>query len=180
MTFCSGNICSGKQYEQLKGHHQSHMKTDHRLSRRIPASGVHDHTQPESRLTVLSPFLKHVNMRTLALLMFVSFAVLNTTHGNDGEMKQQVTANIETQVIANRRHDLAQTATPPANCTNTAPSILWQFLTRSVNDFDQALNDPALIEYAKEQGVDTSGLPAALSQAPAHQSRMSSSFPATD
>ena len=109
-------------------------------------------------------------MSTLALLMFVSFAVLNTTHGNDGETKQQVTGNIETQVISNRQHDLGQAATP---------LILWQFLSKMVTGFNQALNDPALIEYAKEQGVDTSGLAAALSQDPAHQSRISSSRPKT-
>jgi hypothetical protein len=157
------------------------MKANHKSSRRTPASFVLDDNQPDGWLTVLSPFLTYINMRTLALLMFVSFAVLNTTHGNDGETKQQVTAgNIGTQVISNRQHDLAQAATPPTNCATSALSILWQFLSKSVNGFDQALNDPALIEYAKEQGVDTSGLRAALSQAPAHQSRMSSSFPATD
>ena len=156
------------------------MKTDNRLSRRIQACGVHDHKQPQWWLAPLFPFLTYINMRTLALLMFVSFAVLNTTHENDGESKQQVTAgNIETQV-SNRQHDLAQAATPPTNCTTSALSTLWQFLSYSVNGFEQAFNDPALIEYAKEQGVDTSGLPGALSQAPAHQSRMSSSFPATD
>ena len=155
------------------------MKTDNRLSRRIPASGVHDQKQPQWWLAPLSPFLTYISMRTLALLMFVSFAVLNTTHGNDGEMKQQVTGNIETQVISNRQHDLAQAATPPTNCTTSAPSILWQFLSKIVNGFNQALNDPALIEYAKEQGVDTSGLPAALSQDPAHQSGISSSRPET-
>ena len=156
------------------------MKTENRLSRRVSASGVHDHKQPQWWLAPLLPFLPYINMRTLALLMFVSFGVLNTTHGNDGETEQQVTGNIETKLISNRQPDLAQTATPPTNCATSALSILWQFLSKSVNGFDQALNDPALIEYAKEQGVDTSGLPAASSQAPAHQSRMSSSSPATD
>ena len=156
------------------------MKTDNRLSRRIPASGVHHQKQPQWWLAPLSPFLAYINMRTLALLMFVSFAVLNTTHGNDGETKQQVTGTIETQIISNRQHDLAQGATPPTNCTTSAPSILWQLASKLVKDFEIALNDPALIEYAKEQGTDTSGLAAAVFQAPAHQSRMSSSFPTTD
>jgi hypothetical protein len=84
--------------------------------------------------------------------MFVSFAVLNTTHGNDGETKQQVTGNIETQVISNRQHDHPLAATPPTNCTPSALSILWQFLSKNVTAFEQALNDPALIEYAKEPG----------------------------
>jgi len=156
------------------------MNTDNRLSRRIPASGVHDHKQPQSWLAPFSPFLTYINMRTLALLMFVSFAVLNTTHGNDGETKQQVTKNSGRQVIASQQHDLAQAATQPVNCTTSAPSILWQLASKLVKDFAMALNDPALIQYAKEQGVDTSGLPAAPSQVPAHQSRGSSSFRATD
>jgi hypothetical protein len=119
-------------------------------------------------------------MRTLALLMFVSFAVLNTTHGNDGEPKQQVTKNSGSQVIASQQHDLAQAATRQTNCTTSAPSILWQLASKLVKNFKMALNDPALTQYAKEQGVDTSGLPAAASQVPAYQSRGSSSFPATD
>ena len=115
-------------------------------------------------------------MRTLALLMFVSFAVLNTTHGNDGETKQQVTKNSGSQVIASQQHDLAQAATPQTNCTT---STLWQLTERIVQAFTAAVNDPSLIQYAKEQGVDTSGKAAAVSQDRAHQSRISSSVPAT-
>jgi hypothetical protein len=155
------------------------MKTDNRLSRRIPASGVHDREQPQWWLAPFSPFLTYINMRTLALLMFVSFAVLNTTHGNDGETKQQVTKNSGSQVIASQQHDLAQAATPQTNCTTSAPSILWQLTERIVQAFTAAVNDPSLIQYAKEQGVDTSGKAAAVSQDPAHQSRISSSVPAT-
>ena len=94
-------------------------------------------------------------MRTLALLMFVSFAALNTTHGNDGETKQQVTGNIETQVITNRQHELAQASTPPINYTTPAPSMLWRLAERIVQAFTAAVNDPSLIEYAKQQGTDT-------------------------
>ena len=113
-------------------------------------------------------------MRTLALLMFVSFAVLNTTHGNDGETNQQVTGNIETQVIANRQHDLAQAATAPTDYTTPAPAILWQFLSNIVNGFAQAFNDPALIKYAMEQGADTSGSITTACQDPTDQLQTSS------
>jgi hypothetical protein len=150
------------------------MKKDKRLSRRIPASGVHDHKQPQWWLAPLSPFLTYINTRTLALLMFVGFAVLNTTHGNDGETKEQVTGNIETQVIANRQHDLAQAATPPTNYTTPASAILWQFLSNIVNGFVQAFNDPALIKYAMEQGADTSGSMTTVCQDPTDQSQTSS------
>jgi len=72
------------------------------------------------------------------------FCISNTTHGKD-----------------------AQTDKPAAGVTNTeqrdngyqgvsaaAPFILWQFTARIVRAFTAALNDPALIEYAKQQGKD--------------------------
>ena len=93
-------------------------------------------------------------MRTLALLMFVTFAILNTTHGNDSETNQQVTKNTVTQIIANQQLDLAQASTLPTNYTTPAPSILWQLTERIVQAFTAAVNDPSLIEYAKQQGTD--------------------------
>jgi hypothetical protein len=155
------------------------MKANHKSSRRTPASVVLDDNQPDGWSAVLSPFLRYINMRTLALLMFFSFAVLNTTHGNAGETKQKVSGNSEPEVIANRQHDLARAATSPSNCTTSAPLILWWLASKLVKHFEMALNDPALIQYTKEQGMDTSSLPAAVSQDPAHQSRVSSSPPAT-
>ena len=131
------------------------MKANHKSSRRTPASFVLDDNQPDNWLTMLSPFLTYINMRTLALLMFVSFAVLNTTHGNDGETKQQVTQNSGSQVLANQQLDVAQASTPPTNYTTPAPSILWQLTERIVQAFTAAVNDPSLIEYAKQQGTDT-------------------------
>jgi hypothetical protein len=80
----------------------------------------------------------------LSFLLFVGFAFLNTTHGTD-----------------------AQTDKPTAGVTNTeprdngyqgasaaAPLILWQLTARIVHVFTAALNDPALIEYARQQGKD--------------------------
>lgn len=132
------------------------MKPNQKSSRRTPAGVVHDHGQPESWLTVRSPSLTYINMRTLALLMFVSFAVLSTTHGNDGATKPQVTTNTETQIIAARQHEVAQTATRSTNYMTPASLIMWQLLRNIVNCLAQALNSPVLIEYGMEQGVDTS------------------------
>jgi len=124
------------------------MKTDHRLNRRIPASGVHDHTQPESRLTVLSPFLKHVNMRTLALLMFLGVALLNTTDGKDAQTKEPAAGISNTEVVTDGRHESLP----------VAPLILWQFTRGIVQAFTAAVNDPSLIEYAKQQRTDIPNL----------------------
>src|SRR4051812_42096039 len=64
-----------------------------------------------------------------------------------------------------------QTDKPAVGVTNTeprdhsyqgtsaaAPLILWQFTARIVHAFTAALNDPSLIEYAKQQGTDVPDL----------------------
>ncbi len=120
------------------------MKTDNRLRRRIPASGVHDHEQPQWWLAPLSPFLKHVNMRTLALLMFLGVALLNTTDGKDAQTKQPAAGISNTEVVTDGRHESSP----------VAPLILWQLTKRIVQAFRAAVNDPSLIEYARQQGSD--------------------------
>jgi plastocyanin len=39
-------------------------------------------------VTVLSPFLRHVNTRTLAFVMFVAFALLSSTRGKDSKTRR--------------------------------------------------------------------------------------------
>jgi hypothetical protein len=128
----------------LKGHHQAQMKTDNRLSRRIPASGVHDHKQPQWWLAPLLPFLKHVNMRTLALLMFLGVALLNTSDGKDAQTKEPAAGISNTEVVTDGRHESSP----------VAPLILWQLTKRIAQAFTSAVNDPSLIEYARQQGSD--------------------------
>ena len=121
------------------------MKTDRRLSRRIPANGVHDHKQPQWWLAPLSPFLKHVNMRTLALLMFLSVGLLNSTDGKDAQTKEPAEGISNTEVVTNGPHESSP----------VAPFILWQLMKWITQAFTAAVNDPALVEYAKQQGTDT-------------------------
>ena len=121
------------------------MKTDHSLSRRIPASGVQDRKQVQWWLAPFSPFLKHVNMRTLALLMFLGVALLNTTDGKDAQTKEPAAGISNAEVVTNGRHESSP----------VAPLILWQLMKRIAQAFTTAVNDPSLIEYAKQQGTDT-------------------------
>ena len=120
------------------------MKTDNRLSRRIPASGVHDHKQPQWWLAPLLPFLKHVNMRTLALLMFLGVALLNTSDGKDAQTKEPAAGISNTEVVTDGRHESSP----------VAPLILWQLTKQIAQAFTSAVNDPSLIEYARQQGSD--------------------------
>jgi len=121
------------------------MKTNHKLSRTIPVSGVHHQKQPQCWVTRLSPFLKYVNTRTLALLMFLGLALLNTTDGKDAQTKEPAAGVSKTEVVTHGRQEFGP----------VAPLILWQFTRRIVQAFTAAVNDPALIEYAKQQGTDT-------------------------
>jgi len=98
-------------------------------------------------------------MRTLALLMFVGFAVLNTTRGNDAQIKEPGFAGTNNiKIVDNNYDEAAHIATGPNKDTISA-------------SLKSALNDQSLIDYAKQQGLDTSGLlttpcPNASSQSP--------------
>src|ERR1700756_4155668 len=70
-----------------------------------PASSTRDHNQPGTWQVGTSPFLRHVNMRTLALLMFIGFAILNTTHGKDAETKEPAAGINNTEVVTNGHHE---------------------------------------------------------------------------
>jgi plastocyanin len=55
----------------------------------MSASPAHYH-KPTRCVSVLSPFLGHVNTGTLALVMFVAVALLNTTHGKNSEPRESI------------------------------------------------------------------------------------------
>ena len=84
-------------------------------------------------------------MRTLALLMFLGVALLNTTDGKDAHTKEPVAGISNTEVVTDGRHESSP----------VAPLILWQLTKRIAQAFTAAVNDPSLIEYAKQQGTDT-------------------------
>jgi hypothetical protein len=124
------------------------MKPNHKSSRGKPAAFVHYHNQYKNWLMLLSPFLKHVNMRTLALLMFLGVALLNTTDGKDAQTKEPAAGISNTEVVIDGRHESSL----------VAPLILWELTKRIAQAFTAAVNDPSLIEYAKQRGTDTRDL----------------------
>jgi hypothetical protein len=124
------------------------MKTDYKLRPRIPVTGVHYHQHLQCWLAPLSPLLKHVTMRTLALLMFLGVALLNTTDGKDAQTKEPTTEVSKTELVTNSGAESAP----------VAPFILWEFTGWIVQAFTAAMNDPSLIEYGTQQGTDTRAL----------------------
>ena len=81
------------------------MKSDQKLLREVSATFIHHRDEPGLWLAVLSTFLRHVNMCTLALFLFVGFAVLDTTHGKETETwKPASLGNSKIEIIDNGYH----------------------------------------------------------------------------
>ena len=160
----------------MKADLQTQMNSTDTSSHRSPTFSGADNNQSGTWLAAALPLLKYLNTRTLAFLLFVGFAFLNTTHGKDAPTDKPAVGVTNTE----RRDNGYQGASA------AAPLILWQFTARIVHAFTAALNDPALIEYAKQLGIgiadsptaplpDTSGQPLAPSKSPSGQPSKSSS-----
>jgi hypothetical protein len=120
------------------------MNSTDTSTHRPPTSSGADNNQSGTWLAAALPLLKYLNTRTLAVLLFVGFAFLNTTHGKDAPTDKPAVGVTNTE----RRDNGYQGASA------AAPLILWQFTTRIIHAFTAAINDAALIEYAKQQGTD--------------------------
>ena len=127
-------------------------------------------------------------MGTLAFIMFVALALLSTTRGKEAETREL--APVETtksEVIIDKQHDdVPNVVTKAAGQTMSPLLTLSQFMSRIINAFKGAFNDPSLIEYANQQGIgiadsptaplpDTSSQPLAPSKSPSSQPSRSSS-----
>jgi hypothetical protein len=129
-------------------------------------------------------------MGTLALIMFVGFALLSTTRGNEAETGQPAFAETtKSEVIIDKQHDnVPNIVIKAAGQTTSPPLTLSQFVGGIINAFNGAFNDPSLIEYANQQGIgiadsltaplpDTSSQPRAPSKSPSSQPcRFSSNY----
>ena len=65
----------------------------------MSTSPVHYHKPTARCLSLLSPFLRHVNTGTLALVMFVALALLSTTHGRKAETRESAPAKATTSEV---------------------------------------------------------------------------------
>ena len=128
----------------MKADLQTQMNSTDTSYHRSPTFSGADNNQSGTWLVAALPLLKYLNTRTLAFLLFVGFAFLNTTHGKDAPTDKPAVGVTN----AERRDNGYQGASA------AAPLTLWQFTARIVHAFTAALNDPALIEYARQQGKD--------------------------
>ena len=111
---------------------------------RPPTSSGADNNQRGTWLAAVLPLLRYLNTGTLAFSLFVGFAVLNTTHGKDAQTDKPTAGVTDTESRDNGYQGVSAAAS----------LSLWQLTARIVHAFTAALNDPALIEYARQQGKD--------------------------
>lgn len=95
-------------------------------------------------------FLKYVTQRSLAVAMFLSLALLASV-GNKPSEKRNL--GLSTNLSVSQKGEQTY--------LSLNPKQLFDNIAGSVNE---AFNDPALIEYAKEQGGDTPDSPIASDQ----------------
>ena len=86
----------------------------------MSASPAH-YRKPATRcVTVLSPFLRHVNTRTLALFLFVALALLSTMRGKEPETRESAPAKAtKTEVVIGNFNFSPKTFTVPVGATVT-------------------------------------------------------------
>jgi plastocyanin len=77
--------------------------------------------KPATRcVTVLSPFLRHVNTGTLAFVLFVALALLSTMRGKEPETRESAPATAtKTEVVIDNFNFSPKTFTVPAGATVT-------------------------------------------------------------
>jgi plastocyanin len=86
----------------------------------MSASPSHYQRRVARRVTVLSPFLRHLNTGTLAFLMFVAFALLSSTRGKESEVRDLTsTKGTKAEVVIDNFSFSPKTFTVPVGATVT-------------------------------------------------------------
>jgi len=95
------------------------VKPKHTKTHFMSASPVHRQKHAKC-VTVLSPFLRHLNTGTLASVMFLALAFLSSTHGKNPETRESVPSKAtKTEVVIDNFSFSPQTFTVPVGTTVT-------------------------------------------------------------
>ena len=86
----------------------------------MSASPSHYQGRIARRVTVLSPFLRHLNTGTLALVMFVAFTLLSSIRGKESEVRDLASAKAtKSEVVIDNFSFSPKTFTVPVGATVT-------------------------------------------------------------
>src|ERR1700693_1349046 len=96
------------------------MKPKHRRTSVMSASPSHYQRRVARRVTVLSPFLRHLNTGSLAFVLFVALTLLSTMRGKEPETRESAPAKAtKTEVVIDNFSFSPKTFTVPAGGTVT-------------------------------------------------------------
>ena len=86
----------------------------------MSASPSHYQRRIARRVTVLLPFLRHLNTGTLALVMFVAFTLLSSIRGKESEVRDLASAKAtKSEVVIDNFSFSPKTFTVPVGATVT-------------------------------------------------------------
>jgi len=86
----------------------------------MSVSSSHYQRRIARRVTVLSPFLRHLNTVTLAFVLFVAFALLSSIRGKESEVRDLVSTKGATiEVVIDNFSFSPKTFTAPVGATVT-------------------------------------------------------------
>jgi plastocyanin len=86
----------------------------------MSASPSHCQSRIATRVTVLSPFLRHLNTGALAFVMFLAFALLSCIRGKESEVRDLVsTKSTKIEVVIDNFSFSPKTFTVPVGTTVT-------------------------------------------------------------
>lgn len=111
---------------------------------------------------------RYLTMRVLATAMFIAFAVLASIGGKETQTQQPWFDKGTIGDLTIRHQDQGGCA-----AKKSSPMISWQSVATTVNNFKEAFNDPSLIDYANQQGIDTADSTTPPSKSPSSQSSRS-------
>ncbi len=120
----------------------------------------HYHKSNTPRLS--SSPLRFFNQRTLAVAMFLAFALLGIIRGKESNIPKSPVGNALRHDGVNRQNSVVcPTVAKPAKPKKSLVVSSWRSVVRAEEAFRRAFEDPSLIEYANEQSTDIPDSPTA-------------------
>src|SRR6266487_3691001 len=82
------------------------MKPNEKSGHVMSPSLVPDQKPPTKWVSILSPFLRHLNTSTLAFIRFIALALLSNTRGRQAETRESASGgSTKSEVVINKRHE---------------------------------------------------------------------------
>jgi hypothetical protein len=118
--------------------------------------------QRPSSLHASSSLLKFVTQRTLALIMFIGFALLGVVGGKEPTDKTPSEKGTIFNQVGSQDHNGCPGTTRAGQSNKSLLLTSWGSVVAVAKNFKEAFNDPALVKYANEQATgipDSPGTP---------------------